>query len=136
MYKKNGASEGIRTLDNHLGKVTLYQAELRSPPEVLQTLRTSLKNASLYFTLFWGRIFPGYSPSKHLFKIINQGPVAVGLEDLLHKFEMLRVNLVIVLGLFVLKDQVQSHLVGLVHHRTMAGTHPAHMKMQNAWNVR
>ncbi len=23
--KKNGASEGSRTLDNHLGKVTLYQ---------------------------------------------------------------------------------------------------------------
>ena len=28
-----GASEGIRTLDNHLGKVTLYQAELRSLPD-------------------------------------------------------------------------------------------------------
>ena len=27
-----GASEGIRTLDIHLGKVTLYQAELRSLP--------------------------------------------------------------------------------------------------------
>ena len=27
-----GASEGIRTLDIHLGKVTLYQAELRSHP--------------------------------------------------------------------------------------------------------
>lgn len=26
----DGASEGIRTLDIHLGKVTLYQAELRS----------------------------------------------------------------------------------------------------------
>ena len=28
-----GASEGIRTLDIHLGKVTLYRAELRSLPE-------------------------------------------------------------------------------------------------------
>jgi hypothetical protein len=28
----NGASEGIRTLDIHLGKVTLYQTELRSHP--------------------------------------------------------------------------------------------------------
>jgi hypothetical protein len=27
-----GASEGIRTLDIHLGKVTLYRAELRSLP--------------------------------------------------------------------------------------------------------
>jgi hypothetical protein len=30
--KKIGASEGIRTLDIHLGKVTLYQTELRSLP--------------------------------------------------------------------------------------------------------
>jgi hypothetical protein len=30
--QKTGASEGIRTLDIHLGKVTLYQAELRSLP--------------------------------------------------------------------------------------------------------
>ena len=28
----NGASEGIRTLDNHVGNVMLYQAELRSLP--------------------------------------------------------------------------------------------------------
>ena len=31
--EKSGASEGIRTLDIHLGKVTLYQAELRSLPK-------------------------------------------------------------------------------------------------------
>jgi hypothetical protein len=30
---KNGASEGIRTLDVHLGKVMLYQTELRSRSE-------------------------------------------------------------------------------------------------------
>ena len=36
VYKKNGASEGIRTLDIHLGKVTLYQTELRSLPRVKQ----------------------------------------------------------------------------------------------------
>ena len=30
--RKYGASEGIRTLDIHLGKVTLYQTELRSLP--------------------------------------------------------------------------------------------------------
>ena len=29
---RSGASEGIRTLDIHLGKVTLYQTELRSLP--------------------------------------------------------------------------------------------------------
>ena len=31
---KIGASEGIRTLDTHVGNVMLYQAELRSLPEV------------------------------------------------------------------------------------------------------
>ena len=29
---ENGASEGIRTLDTHVGNVMLYQAELRSRP--------------------------------------------------------------------------------------------------------
>ena len=33
VHAEVGASEGIRTLDIHLGKVTLYQAELRSLPE-------------------------------------------------------------------------------------------------------
>ncbi len=32
-----GASEGIRTLDIHLGKVTLYQTELRSLPKKLRS---------------------------------------------------------------------------------------------------
>ena len=31
--EKIGASEGIRTLDVHLGKVMLYQTELRSLPK-------------------------------------------------------------------------------------------------------
>ena len=30
--EKIGASEGIRTLDTHVGNVMLYQAELRSRP--------------------------------------------------------------------------------------------------------
>ena len=33
MKEKNGASEGIRTLDIHVGNVTLYQTELRSLPK-------------------------------------------------------------------------------------------------------
>ena len=37
--KKIGASEGIRTLDIHLGKVTLYQTELRSLPAAAEKLR-------------------------------------------------------------------------------------------------
>ena len=33
LWEKFGASEGIRTLDVHLGKVMLYQTELRSLPK-------------------------------------------------------------------------------------------------------
>ena len=45
-----GASEGIRTLDIHLGKVTLYQTELRSLPTIgWQKLRESIWNASPVF---------------------------------------------------------------------------------------
>jgi hypothetical protein len=39
IIEKNGASEGIRTLDIHLGKVTLYQTELRSLPIAEAKLR-------------------------------------------------------------------------------------------------
>jgi hypothetical protein len=39
--EKIGASEGIRTLDIHVGNVTLYQTELRSLPDRLEiTART------------------------------------------------------------------------------------------------
>src|SRR2546421_6718646 len=37
----NGASEGIRTLDTHVGNVMLYQAELRSLPAGNQVMRIS-----------------------------------------------------------------------------------------------
>src|SRR5437660_8588672 len=33
---KDGASEGIRTLDTHVGNVMLYQAELRSLPRLVK----------------------------------------------------------------------------------------------------
>ena len=33
---KNGASEGIRTLDTHVGNVMLYQAELRSHTQAIK----------------------------------------------------------------------------------------------------
>jgi hypothetical protein len=50
---KNGASEGIRTLDTHVGNVMLYQAELRSLPirlehstKVLQECKCSFQQCS------------------------------------------------------------------------------------------
>jgi hypothetical protein len=48
---KNGASEGIRTLDINLGKVALYQTELRSLPNWKAKMeRTRLFGKSS----FWG----------------------------------------------------------------------------------
>jgi len=70
-------------------------------------------------------------PNSGSFKIVDMGPLAIGLEHLLHKFDVLRMKLIIVLGFFIGKDYVESHLVGLIHHRTVAVTHPAYMKMQN-----
>ena len=46
---KNGASEGIRTLDTHVGNVMLYQAELRSLPKSLMKLRKISRIASPFF---------------------------------------------------------------------------------------
>ena len=54
---KNGASEGIRTLDIHLGKVTLYQTELRSLPKSLSKIRNLSGKASLPFQIFHGAIY-------------------------------------------------------------------------------
>lgn len=51
---KIGASEGIRTLDNHLGKVTLYQAELRSHPSTRVNLGIRRRFASLFFAFYQG----------------------------------------------------------------------------------
>ena len=41
---ESGASEGIRTLDIHLGKVTLYQTELRSHPKVEDQFNKTIRN--------------------------------------------------------------------------------------------
>ena len=47
---ENGASEGIRTLDTHVGNVMLYQAELRSRPEVPQNYENSKRLQVLIFS--------------------------------------------------------------------------------------
>jgi hypothetical protein len=49
-----GASEGIRTLDTHVGNVMLYQAELRSRPKSSQKLREFSRNASPVFLVHSG----------------------------------------------------------------------------------
>jgi hypothetical protein len=47
---ENGASEGIRTLDVHLGKVMLYQTELRSLPNRLEKTKGIYLNCKPSFT--------------------------------------------------------------------------------------
>jgi hypothetical protein len=46
---RSGASEGIRTLDVHLGKVMLYQTELRSLPYQLEKTTGIRRNCKCGF---------------------------------------------------------------------------------------
>jgi hypothetical protein len=48
----DGASEGIRTLDIHLGKVTLYQTELRSLPKARTSYGIPIKMQVPFFDKF------------------------------------------------------------------------------------
>jgi hypothetical protein len=49
----NGASEGIRTLDTHVGNVMLYQAELRSLPNRRGDSTGTAWDCKPGFDLFW-----------------------------------------------------------------------------------
>src|SRR5215469_3164052 len=51
LHEINGASEGIRTLDTHVGNVMLYQAELRSLPKARKNYGKSLEMQALFFPL-------------------------------------------------------------------------------------
>ena len=59
---KDGASEGIRTLDTHVGNVMLYQAELRSLPAGNQVMRISAECKNGFEVIF--------SPCNFTFKIM------------------------------------------------------------------
>src|SRR5437667_10106242 len=52
-----GASEGIRTLDTHVGNVMLYQAELRSLP--CRPGQTKKNPAGMQAPFFWERAHTG-----------------------------------------------------------------------------
>jgi hypothetical protein len=47
--KKIGASEGIRTLDTHVGNVMLYQAELRSLPKTFGEIKRIVRVCKFCF---------------------------------------------------------------------------------------
>ena len=94
-----GASEGIRTLDIHLGKVTLYQTELRSLPFKGARIKGIPLNCKPCF------LSPAYSPA-HSFKIVNHDSLTHALEYFLDELHVERMNLVFVLRFLVGEDNV------------------------------
>src|SRR4051812_32185092 len=68
---RDGASEGIRTLDTHVGNVMLYQAELRSLPESSLTLRFSRRKASPSLGQFYRQLAPvAVAPNIYSFRAV------------------------------------------------------------------
>src|SRR5688572_13195662 len=67
-----------------------------------------------------------------LFEIVDDAAFADLLEDLLDEFDVLGMDLVVVLGLLGGEDEVEGDLVGLVDDRAMAFDHPANVKFFHA----
>ena len=73
--------------------------------------------------------------SRLLGEVVNDDFFAEGFEDLLHKFDVGGMRLVIVLRFFVGEDEVERDLVRLVHDGSMAGDHPADVELEHAGDV-
>ncbi len=69
------------------------------------------------------------------FKIVNDNFLHQRLHVFLNKFEMLWMDLIIVLRFLVGKNQVQRHLITLFHHRAMAERHFTNVKVKHAGNA-
>ena len=79
-------------------------------------------------------IFHASRITLHLLKIVDDDFLAGGLENFLHELEVLRVDLICLLGLFAREHQIQRDLISLLHDRARAGRHFADMKLQHAGN--
>ena len=66
------------------------------------------------------------------FKIVNHNFLHQRFHIFLNEFQMLRMHLIILLSFLVRKDQIQSDLISLIHHRAPAGRHFANVKMEHA----
>lgn len=66
--------------------------------------------------------------ARTLFEIVNDDFDAVRLERFFDKLDVLRVDLVIGLLLFVFELKIECNLVTLIHHIPVAGDHPANME--------
>ena len=67
-----------------------------------------------------------------LFEVVDDRLLAARLEDLFHKFDMERVDLIGMLRGFARELQIQSDLVALLDDGALAGRHLADVKAQNA----
>ena len=70
-----------------------------------------------------------------LFKIVNDDFFAGALEDFFHELNVLRMDLIRLLGGLARENQIERHLITLVHDRARAGRHLADVKLQDAGNV-
>ena len=113
--KENGASDGLRTHDLLHGKQMLYQ---------LSYTRIREEAHSKDFGRFGKRIL--------VLEIVDHHAFAAGFEDFFNKVHVQGVLLIGVLRVFVLKHEVQRHLVGLIDHIAVAGDHLPAVIMQYA----
>ncbi len=69
-----------------------------------------------------------------LLKIVNDAAAADFLEHFLDEFDVHRMDLVVILGFFVIEYQVQGGLITLVHDGAMAFHHAAYVEVLHAGN--
>src|SRR5438128_1386 len=67
-------------------------------------------------------------------KIVDDAFDAVWFESFLDKLQVQRMDLVFILRFLIRKDQVQSDLIALLHHRAMTGRHFADVKAEHPGN--
>ena len=111
--KENGASDGGRTHDLLHGKQMLYQLSYTRVRE----------GGSLSEQTAFGKRFL-------VLEIVDHHAFAAGFEDFFNKVHVQGVLLIGVLRGFVLKHEVQRHLVGLIDHIAVAGDHLPAVIMQ------
>ena len=114
----------------HLGKVTLYQTELRSLPNKRGKITAMNRNCKPCF------MATKDARTRRLLEVINNDLLAHRFENLVHELQMKRVRLIMVLRLLAVEHDIESNLIRLIHDRPMAGRHFANVKMRDARNRR
>ena len=68
-------------------------------------------------------------------EVENGRPFAERLEHFFNKLQMGGVDLISFLGGLIRENDIQTHLVRLIHHRPMAGDHPADVEVNDARQI-